>query len=183
MTVQIVELHDAGEALARARPFLVAKPTEHNLLLTILEHTIEFSLGGTFWLALDGPTVVGFGLQSPPGMGAVLAPMPAETCRRLAETITVSLPNVQGEAGAAAAFAGAWTERHHVAAIDPDAGRLYELRAVRALGDAPGGLRPDTPGGLRLGAPDDRETLVAWARAFAGETDTRSRHVEESVDL
>jgi GNAT superfamily N-acetyltransferase len=174
MTVHIVELDDASEALEQARPFLASRPADHNLLLTILEHSVEFSLEGTFWLALDGSTVVGFGLQSPPGMGAVLAPMPPETCRRLAAAITIPLPRVQGEVAAAAAFAGAWTERHHLAGVEPDAGRLYELGSLQAVDDA--------RGRLRLAERGDRATLVEWARAFAGETAT-AEHAEEVVDI
>jgi len=86
MALHIVELHDASEALDRARGFLVTEPAHHNLLLTILETSIEFSLGGAFWLVVDDTDVVGFGLESPPGMGAVLARMPAPIGRlRLAE--------------------------------------------------------------------------------------------------
>jgi len=36
----IVELHDAREALDRARAFLIAEPAHHNLLLTIIESSI-----------------------------------------------------------------------------------------------------------------------------------------------
>ena len=81
MAPHIVELHDAREAFDRARAFLIAEPAHHNLLLTILESSIEFSLGGSFWLVVDGTEVVGFGLESPPGMGAVLAPMPPSISR------------------------------------------------------------------------------------------------------
>src|SRR5256886_16064358 len=114
MALHIVELHDASEALDRARGFLVTEPAHHNLLLTILEASIEFSLGGAFWLVVDDSDVVGFGLESPPGMGAVLARMPASIGRLLAETVTFPLSRVQGEAGTVAAFAGAWTQQHHV---------------------------------------------------------------------
>jgi ribosomal protein S18 acetylase RimI-like enzyme len=174
MAPHIVELHDAPEALDRARAFLIAEPAHHNLLLTILESSIEFSLGGSFWLVLDGTEVVGFGLESPPGMGAVLAPMPASISRRLAETITVPLPRVQGEASTVAAFAGAWTQRYCVGA-EPEGGRFYELGEVRAVADA--------PGRLRLAEPADRPTLVAWTIAFGGETETIAAYAEQVVDL
>ena len=58
--MEVVELEDASEALERARPFLTARPVEHNLLLTIIDQSIEFSLGGTFWLVVDDSEVVGF---------------------------------------------------------------------------------------------------------------------------
>jgi len=174
MVVHVVELNDASEALDRARSFLVAEPAHHNLLLTILETSIEFSLGGAFWLVVDGSDVVGFGLESPPGMGAVLAPMPAPIARLLAETVSSPLPRVLGEAGAAAAFAGQWTQRHHVGA-EPEAGRFYELGTVHTVADA--------PGRLRLAERADRPTLVEWTIAFGGETETIATHAEHIVDL
>jgi len=174
MALQIVELHDAREALDRAHAFLVAEPARHNLLLSILESSIEFALGGSFWLVVDGADVVGFGLESPPGMGAVLSPMPASMGRLLAETITIPLPRVQGEANTAAAFAGAWTERHRLGA-EPEGGRFYELGPVCAVADA--------PGRLRLAEPADRPTLVEWTIAFGGETQTIAEYAEQSVDL
>jgi len=175
MAFTIVEVHDASEALDRARGFLVAEPAHHNLLLTILETSIEFSLGGTFWLVRDDTAVVGFGLESPAGMGAVLAPMPASMARELAETIAISLPRVQSEAGTAAAFAGAWTQRHSLGA-EAEGGRFYALGpAVHAVADA--------PGRLRLAERSDRPKLVEWTIAFGGETETFSAHAEQVVDL
>ena len=99
MTIDVVELHDASAARDRAGAFLAADSVQHNLLLTILEQSIEHALGGTFWLVVDGPDVIGFALESPPGFGAVLAPMPAAMCHRLAESITTPVAHVVGEAG------------------------------------------------------------------------------------
>jgi GNAT superfamily N-acetyltransferase len=173
--MDVVELHDANEALERARAYLIADPVHHNLLLTVLQHSIDLGLAGTYWLAVEGGAGVGFALESPPGMGAVLAPMPAETCRRLAAAITIPLARVQGEAHAAAAFAGAWTERHNVGGKGPEGGRFYELRELRD------GANP--PGRLRLAEPADRSTLVEWAIDFAGETATRTTAAEAVIDL
>jgi ribosomal protein S18 acetylase RimI-like enzyme len=175
MDVHVAQLHDAADARERARKFLAAEPSQHNLLLSILESSIEFSLGGSFWVAEHGAEIVGFALESPPGFGAVLAPMPAPTCRAIADAVTVPLARVQGEAGSAAAFAGAWTQRHGVAGIAPEGGRLYELGTVRAVADA--------PGRLRLAERDDREVLVDWTIAFGGETETIAAHAEQIVDL
>ena len=108
--MEVVELHDASAARERAGAFLTASPVQHNLLLTILQQSIEHSLGGTFWLILEGADVIGFALESPPGFGAVLAPMPALASHQLVESITTAVPHVVGEASAAAAFAGHWTE-------------------------------------------------------------------------
>jgi predicted GNAT family acetyltransferase len=161
--VEVVELHDARAARERAGAFLGAEPVQHNLLLTILEQSIKHSLGGNFWLVVDGSDVIGFALESPPGFGVVLAPMPASTCYRLAESITSAVPRVMGEAGAAAAFAGRWTECHAATVTAMYGRRLYELTGLQSVTTA--------NGSLRLAGPDDRSTLVDWATAFVTELD------------
>jgi predicted GNAT family acetyltransferase len=161
MGLQVVELHDAGEALDRAGAFLTARPVEHNLLLTILEQSAEHALGGTFWLVVEGPAVVGFALESPPGMGAVLAPMPATACRLLAESIAIPLWRAVGEAGTAAAFAGRWTECRTTAVEKIDPQRLYSLTNLQSAARA--------RGSLRLATTTERETLIEWVGAFVEE--------------
>jgi GNAT superfamily N-acetyltransferase len=161
MTLDVLELHDAGDALERAQPFLTARPIEHNLLLTILARSVEESIAGAFWFAVDAGEIIGFALESPPGRGAVLSLMPATASRVLAERITRRLPGVVGEAGAVAAFAGHWTECRSTAVTAIDGKRLYELAAVQAVASA--------NGHLRLAEPRDRATLIEWARAFVEE--------------
>jgi uncharacterized protein len=175
MSIRVVELHDAGEAMERARDFLTARPVEHNLLLTILEQSIDFSLGGTFWLVVDGSDVIGLALESPPGMGIVVSPMPPSTARLLAREIVAPIPRVQGEASAAAAFAGEWTQRHHVSVSAVDSGLLYELGNIEPVATA--------PGELRLARSEERSLLADWARAFAGDTDTSSDRAENVIDI
>ena len=172
--MEIVELRDASAARERAGAFLGARPVQHNLLLTILEQSIEHSLGGTFWLVVDGSDVVGFALESPPGMGAVLAPMPARMCHLLAESITTAVPHVVGEAGAAAAFAGRWTECRSTSVTAIDGQRLYELTDLQSVSSA--------SGSLRLAGPDDRATLVEWTTAFVEEADVVPVNAEALVD-
>jgi predicted GNAT family acetyltransferase len=172
--MEVVELRDASAARERAGAFLGARPVQHNLLLTILEQSIEHSLGGTFWLVVDESDVVGFALESPPGMGAVLAPMPAGMCHLLAESITTTVAHVVGEAGAAAAFAGRWTECRSTSVTAIDGQRLYELTDLQSVSSA--------SGSLRLAGPHDRSTLVEWATAFVAEADVVPVHAEALVD-
>lgn len=172
--MQIVELHEASAARERAGAFLTASPVQHNLLLTILEQSIEHALGGTFWLVVEGSDVVGFALESPPGFGAVLAPMPANACHRLAESISTAVPHVVGEAGAAAAFAGRWTECHATSVTAIDGQRLYELTDLQSAASAGGLLRP--------AVPDDRSTLVEWVNAFVEDADVVPVNAEQLVD-
>lgn len=173
--MQVVELRDASAALERAGPFLTARPIEHNLLLTIIDQSIEFSLDGTFWLVIDESEVIGFALESPPGMGAVLAPMPVSACHLLAESITRPLPRVVGEAGAAAAFTGRWTECHSTSVADIDGQRLYALTDLKSVANA--------SGSLRLAGPHDRSTLVEWTRAFVEEAGVVPQDAEAVVSL
>jgi GNAT superfamily N-acetyltransferase len=175
MSLQVVELRDAGVALERATTFLTSRPVEHNLLLTIIEQSIELSLGGTFWLVVDGSEVVGFALESPPGRGAVLAPMPPGTSRLLAESINTPLRRVVGEAGATAAFAGRWTECRSTSVTEIEGQRLYELTELQSVARAGGSLRPAGAG--------DRSTLVEWARAFVEELALVPENAEAVVDL
>jgi hypothetical protein len=175
MTLDVVELCDAREALERARAFLTARPIEHNLLLTILDHSIECSLAGAFWLVVDGGDTIGFALESPPGRGAVLSPMPLHASRLLAERITRPLPSVVGEAGATATFVGHWTERHSTAVTLIEGQRLYELITLKPAASA--------SGSLRLAGSGDRSTLIEWAGAFVDELDLHPEDVEAVVDL
>ncbi len=172
--MEIVELHDARAARERAAAFLTANPVQHNLLLTILEQSIEHALGGTFWVVVEGPDVVGFALESPPGFGAVLAPMAAGACHLLAESISTAVPHVVAEAGAAAAFAGRWTECHSTSVTGIDGQRLYELTDLQSVASA--------PGSLRLAVPDDRSTLVEWVNAFVEDAGVVPVNAQQLVD-
>jgi GNAT superfamily N-acetyltransferase len=173
--MEVVELLDGNAARERAGAFLTANPVQHNLLLTILEQSIDHSLGGAFWLVVEGADVVGFALESPPGMGAVLAPMPASMCHLLAESITRPLPHVVGEAGAAAAFAGRWTECHSTSVTAIDGQRFYELRELQTVATA--------GGALRLAGTEDRPVLVKWVNAFVEDTGVVPVDAEQLVDL
>jgi GNAT superfamily N-acetyltransferase len=173
--MEIVELRDAIAARESVGAFLAAHPVQHNLLLTILEQSIEHALGGTFWLVVDGSDVIGFALESPPGFGVVLAPMPPAMCHRLGESITTPVPHVVGEAAAAAAFAGRWTECRSTSVTAIEAQRLYELTDLKTVAKASGALRP--------AGPEDRSTLVEWATAFVMEADVVPVDAETLVDL
>jgi len=172
--VEVVELHDARAARERAGAFLRTDPVQHNLLLTIIEQSIEHSLGGNFWLVVDDSDVIGLALESPPGFGAVLAPMPADMCHRLAESITTAVTHVVGEAGAAAAFAGRWTECRSTSVTAIDGQRLYELTNLHAASNA--------SGSLRLARPEDRSTLVDWTNGFVEDADVVPVQAEQLVD-
>jgi ribosomal protein S18 acetylase RimI-like enzyme len=162
MVLRVDELHDPTDALVRANDFLVARPAHHNLALSILGQSRAEGLDGRYWVVQDDARVVGFALQSPPGMRVVLAGMGPDAVRALADAVAPPLPGVLGDATTAAAFAGHFGLVHHVPVVHVDPGRLYELRTVSA--SAP------TAGEPRMATADDRELVARWLAAFAGDT-------------
>jgi GNAT superfamily N-acetyltransferase len=175
MSVDVTEYHDPDEAYEAAHDYLLERPVDHNLLHTILDQAREFSLGGRFWIVRDGEPVVGFALQSPPGMRVVLGRMRDNAIRALADAIDGSIPGVQGDAAAAALFAGHFAARRRVPVTSVEAQRLYELMQISGVVHA--------PGAARLATPNDRLTLADWMRAFAAETGTPAAGAQQAVDL
>ena len=174
MPLHVVEVRDPDDAYAQASEFLIAEPTLHNVLLTVLGQSRELSIEGRFWIARDNAEVVGFAMQSPPGMRVGLARAGDEAIRALVDAIGPNVPGVLGLTAGAAVFAGHFAERHHVAATADDAGRIYELGTLRTV--------PAAPGALRLATPDDRPTLLQWSRDFSGDTGSTSGPTAEGVD-
>ena len=175
MTIEVVELRDPNEAFERARAFLFAYPAQNNLPLSILGQSREQGLEGRYWIVEHDAGVVGFALQSPPGMRVVLARMEVGVVRALAESIEPPLPGVLGDAAGAATFAGVFGLAHHVPVVDTDPGRLYELTHVDAVLPVSG-----TP---RLATAADRELVARWLVDFAGDTDDPAGpHVMDEAD-
>jgi hypothetical protein len=56
---------DPAEAFEAARAFLLARPVEHNVILTVLHDRIARPEPGGYWTVRDGGDVVGFAFQSP----------------------------------------------------------------------------------------------------------------------
>jgi predicted GNAT family acetyltransferase len=161
MRIEVVALRDPREARAQVHEFLAAEPSHHNLALSILAQSCEHGLAGRFWIARAAGAVTGFAMQSPPGMRAVLARMDEDAARAIAEAVD-DVPGAQGDAAVAAAFAGRYTLRNHVAVTDVDPGRLYELTHVEPVA-AP-------PGVARLATSADHELVTAWVIAFGAAT-------------
>ena len=161
MGVDVVELDDPNEADAQAHEFLVKEPSHHNLALSILAQSCEHRLAGRFWIARADGDVTGFAMQSPPGMRVVLALADEGSVHALADAVD-DVPGVQGDAAGAAAFAGRYALRNHVAVTDADAGRLFELTQVEPV-------RP-TPGSARLATAADHGLVTEWVVAFGAAT-------------
>ena len=113
MTATSSSSHDASDALERAARSSTARPVEHNLLLTILEQSIEHALGGTFWLVVDGADVDRLRV----GVAAGAWARCSRRCRRARAGCSPSRSPRRSRAcrakrATAAAFAGRWTECH-----------------------------------------------------------------------
>src|SRR5712691_1029018 len=66
---------DQAEALAACEPYLVSRPVEHNVVLTVLRRRIADPMPGRYWWVDDDGSVVGFAMQSPLSFHAAITPM------------------------------------------------------------------------------------------------------------
>jgi GNAT superfamily N-acetyltransferase len=175
VSLRVFEVDDPVAAYERSCGYLVAHPTRHNVLLTVLDQSRERSAAGRFWIVDDDGAVIGFAMQSPPGRHLGFGVMSDAAIRALAEAIPAPIPGVVGEVHGAALFAGHFAERHGVPVAPVEAQRLYELLDLEPVATA--------SGALRLAVAADRPVLVAWALDFANETGTPREMAEDSIDL
>ena len=176
MGTKISFSEDPSEFLATTRDFLLSQPVLHNLLLTILHARIDHPEPGRYWAAVQGDKVTGVVIQSPLTFPATLSPMPTNVAPALVNAIVeqgISLPGVNGEAAAAASFAGQWNERSNAAAIPFQANRLYELMELAE--------KPRVQGKFRQATGKDRSLLVGWTNAFQLEIGENSNDTELRV--
>jgi uncharacterized protein len=156
---------DAPEALGACEPFLISRPVEHNVVLTVLRRRTADPTQGRYWWIDDHGSVVGFAMQSPLGFHSAITPMPASAIQTLVDVMSdkaPDLPGVAGDAGSAAAFAGGWAERLRIPVTPVEGQRIYRLAALHPPDRVPGRFRP---------AEDaDREALVAHRIAFHADT-------------
>ena len=179
--VRVELTDDAARALDGSESFLLTRPVEHNLILTILHGRVAAPLAGRYWIARVGHDVVGVALQSPIGRSVVVTPgSPTVACalaHAVADTDTSTggtVPGVGAEASTAAAFAGAWTDRREVGARPVDGMRLCRL----------GALVPPVAGAgrLRVATADDRATLRPWMLGFLFDTRQDRDDVDDALD-
>ena len=157
-------MDDAGAALALAESFLLRRPVEHNLVLSLLHRRRAQPEPGLYWAVLDGGEVVGLALRSPLDFVATLTPMSAPAVALLVDALIQDCPDlsgINGEASTVATFAGHWAERASVAAAPIEAHRLYQLHSAPE--------RAPAPGTLRRADAEDAEMLAAWSRSFQTE--------------
>jgi predicted GNAT family acetyltransferase len=177
--MKATRLERADAFLVRAGPFLAAHEAEHNLVLGLLGRlTVEprpYGLDPTFVIAEDAGSVVGCLLRTPPH-GVVLSRFdsPAAVDAVAAEVIDMhpELPGALGPAEVSARFAEAWSRATGSEASLTIRQRIRAAAAVQGL--------PRAPGRMRRAGPADRETIVAWLRAFVDEALAGTRHVEDA---
>ena len=132
---------DATRVLREAGRFLKSKPSDHNLLLSLLEERAAHPEPGRFWWASDAGTVVAVMFQSPLDFHATISPAAAPAVAVLAAHAaeqTPDLPGISGDAATAAFFAGCWAEQRKTPAVPLEGQRLYELGELRHPDGVPG---------------------------------------------
>ena len=135
---------DPVVALEKAAGYLGSDPVGLNVIWSILASRAGSGIPGLYWLFELGDRTTGVVLESPPGHPAAISPMSPENAAAMAEAIANEaheLSGIAGEASAAAAFAGKWTEHKAVAAEVAEAQRLYVLAEFVPPVAVPGRLR------------------------------------------
>lgn len=177
MAINVLFTEDPGFVLSRAGAFLASQPVLHNLILSILHARVAQGDPGRYWMAARGDDVVGVVIQSPLTFPATLTPMEPPAAVAMADAIAeagVVLPGINGEASAAAWFAGQWSERTKSGAVPFEGNRLYELFEM--------GEAPNVEGTLRQAGPEERSLMILWSRAFQLEIHEPASDIELRVD-
>jgi predicted GNAT family acetyltransferase len=170
VALRISSTDDAPSLLSETEAFLASEPVRHNLILTLLHARAARAEPGRYWVARDGGDVAGVAFQSPLNYPVSLTPMREDVVAAIADAVfeaSPSAPGVTAEAAVAARFAGCWTERSKAPARPFQAMRLYEVNEV-APPDAPGAPHASGAAGgrFRVARLDERDLVLAWARAF-----------------
>lgn len=169
--IEVRTTDDPAEVLGEAGAFLLSRPVEHNVILSILHSRISHPEAGRYWWLVDHGSVAGVAMHTPFSFSATATPMSPELVRALVAATDPPVPGFIGEAATVAAYAGAWAQRHRVPVVPTDGERLFRLDGAREVGRAPGALRPATPG--------DRSVLIAWLDGFGADTG----HAPEDSDV
>ncbi len=155
----------ADDYLAVAGTFLVARESEHNLMLglcyALAQHSERF--GPPPYLAAvehDG-AVVAAALMTPPANLVLSHTEEPEAIQLLAFDIKrgyLTLPGVFGPSDVSRSFAECWQGLTGQPYALHMAQRIYQLESVTPS--------PGAPGSLRRAGPSDRELVIEWMTAF-----------------
>jgi predicted GNAT family acetyltransferase len=165
VAMQVHATDDAATVRAEAADFLLSRPVEHNLIITLLDERGAHPEPGRYWWVQDAGTVVGVVFQSPLAFIAATTPMPAGAIAAVVARVATDapdLPGIGGDADTVARFAGRWAEATKMPARPVEAQRLYELHALRPPTGVPGALRPADA--------SDEAVVCEWVRGFERDT-------------
>ncbi|MCZ4119067.1 GNAT family N-acetyltransferase [Streptomyces sp. H39-S7] len=175
---------DLDAFLTAASGFLRARAVENTVLITVADGLRLRALdvyGDTpprfgWWHDAEGTVGAAF-LETPP-WPPLLTQAPVEAVAELADvwgSREDPLLGVRGERATVEAFADAWRSRTGVAAEPGKGIRLFRLGELTPPEPAPAGR-------ARTARADDRELLVEWHEAFAGEIGEPSPNAGAFVD-
>ncbi len=173
---------DVDAFTALAEPFLIAHEAENNVLFgtigNLRRHGPSVDRGSVYLgIGRDGQAVTGAVIWTE-GWRAVLS-FPEDLAFAAAAGLAIheanpAIDGVLGPPRAAEAFADSW--RSAGTAVERGMAQLaYQLSTV------PG--PPGVPGLLREARPSDRELLIAWMVAFAGDADLAPISVEHAAQM
>jgi predicted GNAT family acetyltransferase len=174
--MEVVQVADPAEFLARAGPLLLADEARHNLILGLagtLRDQPDVYLDYALWVVEDAGGAVGAALRTRP-FNLVLARGSDNAVALLAGSIDEELPGVVGAVPEVDRFIAV-----HSARAEPRVRQgIYALQAVSPPRPAAG--RP------RAATHADRPILLDWWRAFGiealGDREPDEKRVEQNVD-
>jgi predicted GNAT family acetyltransferase len=158
-------LDDAGAFLDAAGPLLLADEARHNLILGLagtIRDTPERYPERRLWLVHAAGRPVAAALQTPPFNLVLARPEDGRAAEALVDALAgEDLPGVTGARPEAETFAALWAEQKGLVPRTSMVQGIYALEHV---------VPPPRPsGGPRAATPADRELLLRWWLAFAGE--------------
>ncbi len=172
--IEVRATDDPAAVLREAGAFLLTRPVEHNVILSILHSRLAHPVPGRYWWVVRDGIVAGVGMQTPASFSATTTPMAGPLVGALVAVTDPPVPGVIGEAATAAAYAGAWAQRHRVPVRPSEGERLFRLDGARRVGRASGAIRPADA--------DDRSLIIGWVEGFAADTGDAPEAADVVVD-
>ncbi len=170
--MRVVRYDEAAGFIARAKPFLMEREAEHNLLLglgtTLLRSPEIYPCANYLATVEEGRQVVAVALRTPPHyviLSAVADPRSvAPACELLAEDVRAAfgtLPGVVGPVRESETFTQAWQRQTGQSVCRVKHERIFALEGVVPVAGV--------PGSMRRAEECDRPLLVRWLDEFQRE--------------
>jgi hypothetical protein len=166
--MQLHRFTDAQTFYERAKPFLLAREADHNLILglcaELISNPASYPLPPYLATVEDDGAVIAAALRTPPHkptLSHAYLPAAIAMIARDIATLETTIPGVSGPKETVCAFAEQWSAlsgQHYYLEREL---RIYELREVRPVVGVPGTMRRATE--------NDRTLLTEWLIAFQRE--------------